>query len=239
MFLLTLYPHELFVQTCIIDWESTTTRPLWQCAHLPAFAQSSPFIGRLFREAIIKVGKASEASSATTPTRNGKEVDLPALAREWLFYESVGQRLRMAHRFVEWDGWEEGLINSILGPEEHDEDWLKDTHSFSTKGVSSPPVPEAHSPPHVNHGGSTMLFSPAPRKKTTTRLPLPLVKEKQKEQTLNTTGDFCGGRGGELGRRIEAWLTINGIEDGHSVGMWWEKDHEPPQPHREHLDVVA
>ncbi|KAK1235099.1 hypothetical protein PQX77_001682, partial [Marasmius sp. AFHP31] len=36
--------------TCIIDWESTTTRPLWQVAHLPAFLQSSPFTAKLFRE---------------------------------------------------------------------------------------------------------------------------------------------------------------------------------------------
>ena len=29
----------------------------------------------------------------------------------------------MAHRSAEWDGWEEGLVESILGPEE--EEWIK------------------------------------------------------------------------------------------------------------------
>lgn len=27
------------------------------------------------------------------------------------------------------------------------------------------------------------------------------------ERTLNRNGDVCGGRGGELGRRLEAWLS--------------------------------
>ncbi|KAK1216557.1 hypothetical protein PQX77_020803 [Marasmius sp. AFHP31] len=37
--------------TCTIDWESTTKRPLWQAAHLPAFLQSSSlFTAKLFRE---------------------------------------------------------------------------------------------------------------------------------------------------------------------------------------------
>lgn len=49
------------------------------------------------------------------------------LAKEWLHYEEAGTRLRMAHRFIEWDGWEEGLVESILGPEEDEDDWLKDT----------------------------------------------------------------------------------------------------------------
>ncbi|KAF5383255.1 hypothetical protein D9615_004905 [Tricholomella constricta] len=198
--------------TCIIDWESTTTRPLWQCAHLPAFVQTSPFIGRLFREAIIKVGKAAE-SSASTPTRRGKDIDIGALAREWLFYESAGQRLRMAHRFVEWDGWEEGLIDNILGPEENEDDWFKDIEGMVMRtGLNSPPAPG--NPPNV-------LGSSVSRKTK-----LPFAKEKEKEQMLNTTGDYCGGRGGELGRRLEAWLTINGIDEGHSIAQSWERDHE-------------
>ncbi|KAG5641922.1 hypothetical protein DXG03_003968 [Asterophora parasitica] len=206
-------PDEPSKITCIIDWESTTTRPLWQCAHLPAFVQTSPFIGRLFREAVVKVGKAAEAS-ASTPTRHGKEIDIASLAREWLFYESAGQRLRMAHRFVEWDGWEEGLIDSILGPEENEDDWFKDVEGMDMRaGLNSPPVLE-HPPNILNPSVS--------RRKNT----LPFNKEQEKEQMLNTTGDYCGGRGGELGRRLEAWLTINGIEEGQSIARSWERDHE-------------
>jgi hypothetical protein len=44
---------------------------------------------------------------------------------------------------------------------------------------------------------------------------LPLLQEKEKEQMLNTTGDICGGRGGELGRRLEAWLTVKGNGSGY------------------------
>jgi len=42
--------------------------------------------------------------------------------------------------------------------------------------------------------------------------------EKEKEKLLKSTGDICGGRGGELGRRLEAWLMVNGDEEGR-VGI--------------------
>jgi len=42
--------------------------------------------------------------------------------------------------------------------------------------------------------------------------------EKEKEKLLNATGDICGGRGGELGRRLEAWLHVKGDGDGR-VGL--------------------
>ncbi|KAI9063538.1 hypothetical protein FKP32DRAFT_1685924 [Trametes sanguinea] len=48
-------------------------------------------------------------------------------------------------------------------------------------------------------------------------------KIKEREKLLNATGDFCGGRGGELGRRLEAWLYVNGTEDGRvDLGRRWE-----------------
>jgi hypothetical protein len=237
-------------QTCIIDWESTTTRPLWQCAHLPAFVQTSPFIGRLFRDAITKLGNAAE-SSAPTPTRFGHVIDIPALAREWLYYESIGQRLRMAHRFVEWDGWEEGLIDTILGPEDDEDRWLTKENEADGDddvfhgAVNSPPQAEfsLHSFPNVGSranigtAGMTVLNASMTRRKPASKLPLPIAQEKEKEQMLNTTGDYCGGRGGELGRRLEAWLTVNGIENGqvHSPLMArWNRDHSG-----DHLEATA
>ncbi|KAG5718895.1 hypothetical protein E4T56_gene17382, partial [Termitomyces sp. T112] len=163
--------------TCIIDWESTTTRPLWQCAHAPAFVQSSPFIARLFRQAIVKVGKY-EGSSAPSPPRSAKDPDLAALSREWLFYESAGQRMRMAHRVAEWDGWEEGLVDSILGPEENEDGWFKGHDGSVTRiGVQSPPVP---------------VEGPLSITKRRIVSKLPFEQEKEKEQMLNTTGDVCG-----------------------------------------------
>lgn len=210
--------------------------------------QSSPFIGRLFRDAIAKLGKGAE-SATSTPTRQGCELDIAVLASEWLFYESTGQRLRMAHRFVEWDGWEEGLVDTIIGPEEDEDRWFLKEHESDGEddvfhgAVNSPPLVEFSSLPwtngtvSVNAGaranigmaGMAILHASMTRRKPSSKLPLPIALEKEKEQMLNTTGDYCGGRGGELGRRLEAWLTVNGIENGqvHSPLMArWNSDHE-------------
>ncbi|TFY76329.1 hypothetical protein EWM64_g7681, partial [Hericium alpestre] len=51
-------------------------------------------------------------------------IELAVLAAEWLRYEALGAPQRLAHRCVEWDGWEEGLVESILGPEDMEEQWI-------------------------------------------------------------------------------------------------------------------
>jgi hypothetical protein len=104
----------------------------------------------------------------------------------------------MAHRCVEWDGWEEGLVESILGPEEQEEEWFRDVEVeeiVSSAGVSEP-VSESED-------GEVLAASLARRKR------LPFGHEKERVQMLDTTGDVCGGRGGELGRRLEALLYVN------------------------------
>ena len=46
--------------------------------------------------------------------------------------------------------------------------------------------------------------------------------EKEQEKLLAATGDVCGGRGGELGRRLEAWLHVSGDADGRvGLGRRW------------------
>jgi hypothetical protein len=40
----------------------------------------------------------------------------------WLAAESAGVRARDAHRFLEWDGWEEGLLYNVIGPPDPNED---------------------------------------------------------------------------------------------------------------------
>jgi hypothetical protein len=121
----------------------------------------------------------------------------------------------MAHRCAEWDGWEEGLVDSILGPEEFEHEWYNadcvnnnDQESLmrdSPQGVDSEPSPIVkHKVIPRNMSRNIKISSK-----------LPLLREKEKEQMLNTTGDICGGRGGELGRRLEAWLTVNGNANGH------------------------
>lgn len=196
-------------QTCIIDWESTTTRPLWACAHLPAFVQTSPFTSMFFREVVASIALSKSS-------KNASQANLVATAKEWLHYEAVGARLRIAHRCVEWDGWEEGLVDSILGPEECEEEWFKDVES-TVEGSEMPSAPSYNGKggaEDVDASGasepSSLALRVATLKSQKQAGQLPLKKAREKEQTLTTTGDICGGRGGELGRRLEAWLSVNG-----------------------------
>ncbi|KAL4259966.1 Altered inheritance of mitochondria protein 9, mitochondrial [Pleurotus pulmonarius] len=189
--------------TCIIDWESTTTRPLWACAHLPAFLQSSPFVANLFRESVARLGATK--STVTVP-KSGKTFDYTTLARDWLYYEHAGTRLRMAHRYIEWDGWEEGLADSILGSEDMEDEWFKEPEDpVPDSAALAPESRESES--SLGELQAMLASTQAARRKTTSKLPFP--KEKDKEQMLDTSGDICGGRGGELGRRLEAWLTVS------------------------------
>ncbi|KAK7034677.1 hypothetical protein VNI00_012319 [Paramarasmius palmivorus] len=261
--------------TSIIDWESTTTRPLWQCAHLPAFLQASPFTAKLFREIVVNMAAGSPEFAPPPPseTKLPPDADFASIAHEWLYYEAAGMRLRMAHRFVEWDGWEEGLAESMLGGEEFEDDWFKEGGCAEADAeVLSPPL-DSSAPmsksllgdiatavvvskngvnPREGEGGggsavessngaangsspvkstdkasdlvvgkqngavrpafgNEILAASLARRKASTKIPL-LAKEVEKENMLDTTGDICGGRGGELGRRLEAWLTVNGHE---------------------------
>ncbi|KAL1751258.1 hypothetical protein FB107DRAFT_222402 [Schizophyllum commune] len=121
--------------TCIIDWESTTTRPLWACTHMPAFLQASPFTANLFREIVRKIALATQYPRFRLPV---SEADLAALAREWIAFEQAGARLRLAHRCVEWDGWEEGLVDTILGPEDAEEEWYRDAQESEDEWEGRP-----------------------------------------------------------------------------------------------------
>ncbi|KAK1216240.1 hypothetical protein PQX77_021137 [Marasmius sp. AFHP31] len=81
-----------------------------------------------------KIVKMAADVSAQTSSSNGIKSqssdplpsDLGTLAHEWFYLKATGMRLRMARRFVEWDGWGEGLAESTLGSEEFEEDWLKE-----------------------------------------------------------------------------------------------------------------
>ncbi|KAJ6476934.1 hypothetical protein C8R45DRAFT_833687 [Mycena sanguinolenta] len=277
-------PEDPGVITCVIDWESTTTRPLWAAAHLPAFLQSSPFTAKLFREAVARLADPT-ADNTSTGRRlsdgrsNGKEfpkpkppipapapaadADLVRLAREWLHHERMGMRLRMAHRVIEWDGWEEGLVESILGPEDDEEEWFHHSDHEDEDGDSDHDVADicvdVESAGALGNGvngagdagsneegpGTGVLGKSLSRRRDSedevlpakggkTAVPKPKAKggavtgkpaggklfaknlEREKEQMLDITGDICGGRGGELGRRLEAWLTHsenNSVED--------------------------
>ncbi|KAF8970073.1 hypothetical protein BDZ97DRAFT_1791839 [Flammula alnicola] len=207
--------------TCIIDWESTTTRPLWACAHVPAFLQSSPFLTKIFREVVAKL--PTDPSISVQLPKTEKPVDLAELCKEWLYYESAGTRLRLAHRCAEWDGWEEGLVDSILGPEEFEAEWFKDGHSVDLEAAHamvSTSAADSGERSVVNrlNGKTQVAARSGVGRGVKLSSKLPMLEEQEKEQMLNTTGDICGGRGGELGRRLEAWLTVS----GNNSARWTE-----------------
>ncbi|EIN08769.1 hypothetical protein PUNSTDRAFT_67873 [Punctularia strigosozonata HHB-11173 SS5] len=227
--------------TCIIDWESTTTRPLWASAHLPAYLQSSPFTAKLFRRAVHKLAHGRTYDPAS-PRRvrnlrpraleDLESEDVEALAAEWLYYEASGAKLRSVHRCIEWDGWEEGLIDSILGPPEQEEElvapWEQvdeiDEEDDEMDGVSSRSGSDSPISDSIVTEESSKGTGQGSNKKKK-RPPFATSEEREKEKLLNATGDICGGRGGELGRRLEHWLheTSHGEEDD-TLRKWAGED---------------
>ena len=121
----------------------------------------------------------------------------------------VGAHLRHAHRCAEWDGWEEGLVESILGPEDQEEEWLREAHA-----VALATAPDNGSDDEEGDTCPTADDLIKPQGMRRKRRPVSRITaaEKERERVLATTGDECGGRGGELGRRLEALLSID--EDG-------------------------
>ena len=159
----------------------------------------------------------------------------------------------MAHRCIEWDGWEEGLLESILGPEDQEEDWFKeweeptmdsptvaqpymegldalasrislnDVHNGDIREGATNGRPSGND--NENDGKSEGGGSPTSASSKTGRVPdgklgphgiakkkkatKVVEEEKAKENQLGPGGDICGGIGGELGRRLEAWLHQN------------------------------
>ncbi|KAA1473091.1 hypothetical protein DENSPDRAFT_839519 [Dentipellis sp. KUC8613] len=227
--------HDHTKIACIIDWESTTTRPLWQCAHIPMFLQSSPFTARLFRTAVA--GLADHAIHTASLKAKATATELATLAAEWLRYEALGAPLRLAHRCVEWDGWEEGLVESIVGPADQQDDWIREAKADAERGARSAIVGSAAL--HASHfsddedGDSPIasvddILKPHGVKRKKRRgIPHTTAEEKEKEKLLASTGDFCGGRGGELGRRLEALLTVNGDGNGSiRRPRDWDSEHE-------------
>ena len=155
----------------------------------------------------------------------------------------------MAHRCAEWDGWEEGLVDSILGPEEFEHEWFKvvshhvnngknETREWSPRCADSEPSlittrTTTTTTTTMNCRGNTKIpLPPSLSRIVKISSKLPLLQEQEKEQMLNTTGDICGGRGGELGRRLEAWLTVNGHVNGNGNVDHAESEEEEEEEER-------
>ena len=211
----------------MIDWESTTIRPLWQCAHLPAFLQASPFLSRHFRQSIKRI--AERSPQAAQHIIKSPDTDLSTLAAEWLHYEVSGAHLRHAHRCAEWDGWEEGLVESILGPEDQEEEWIGEAHAVVALATAPDNASEDEEEDACPSAVVDDLIKPQGMRRKRRPVSRIAAEEKNRERVLATTGDECGGRGGELGRRLEALLDID--EDGEeSVARprvsAWDSGHE-------------
>lgn len=266
-----------------------------------------------------------------------------SLASQWLLFERLGAPLRYAHKAAEWDGWEEGLVSTVLGEDEHADEAAKNQYrgvGVGTGGIIRLMDPAAGASSrdgkksekkseeplsvemkrvcsnllqagtggqgqgranhkegrrklhgghldHVlslaigsttgSHGSSTARvrthaidsaqqtssaeLTPGGRSSSIARglmnLTLPNAAiggapglsaavaagarrkshgacvddvtdgaEREREKMLDMRGDVCGGRGGELGRRLEAWLVEGGDEEdgdveeaGDDIGM--------------------
>ncbi|TDL14409.1 hypothetical protein BD410DRAFT_734132 [Rickenella mellea] len=227
--------------TCIIDWESTTTRPLWAAAHLPSFLLSSPSGAAIFRSAVAAIarGEHPSSSSSSSPPSSSKAnrnknklhpARLRSLANQWLVAEERGAMLRAAHRFVEWDGWEEGLVHEVLAPLGVDferEDlglgaWVDvldggggggggvqvgDGSAGVSGGGGVNGIVIDGSEPRVPVDASSSVMTGTAKVSTATAVTLKNETAK-KPRTLSAEGDECGGRGGELGARLQAWLSV-------------------------------
>lgn len=140
-------------------------------------------------------------------------------------------------------------MESILGPEDHEADWFKSWDDGSVgSGVQTPGSPLTSTSPTLTDSANGSDGDGADKEnkragdgvatvvpvaaKARGMLPVKVVAvEKEKERLLNATGDICGGRGGELGRRLEAWLCVNGDADGRvELARRWAGDVEDGAP---------
>lgn len=176
----------------------------------------------------------------TNLTRRDKDsISLAHAAKEWLVYERHGEFLRGAHKCVEFDGWEEGLVHDILeeveglkiGRERLEEE--KDGY-HGRRGSAESQSEESDSTPGGVLGkqrqGEQRHMGAHPDEEER-------VKEKQRQhgvrlmRVLDSKGDFCAGVGGELGRRLRQWVTdVEGAGasmDPSETRRWiWEDDSE-------------
>jgi hypothetical protein len=74
----------------------------------------------------------------------------------WTQAERNGQAMRAAHRMIEWDGWEEGLADAILGEEE-------DPAALATDGERTERAPPYAAVIPVSAGGMALVQSQSPR----------------------------------------------------------------------------
>lgn len=144
----------------------------------------------------------------------------------------TGAHLRHAHRCAEWDGWEEGLVDSILGPEDQEEDWIGEAHAVALATAPDNASEDDDGDACPSAAADDLIKPLGIRRK---RRPVSRIaaEEKNRERVLATTGDECGGRGGELGRRLEALLSIDEDGDGDGEGSVtrtrisvWDSEHE-------------
>ncbi|KZO98673.1 hypothetical protein CALVIDRAFT_596757 [Calocera viscosa TUFC12733] len=112
-------PEEPSRITCIIDFESTTLRPLSQASHLPALLLPPPQGLPSYQppnSTTTVIGAPQTRSPWATPElQEAYRRAAGAVDPGWARREREGKRGRIAHRAVEWDGWEPGMVDHVLG----------------------------------------------------------------------------------------------------------------------------
>lgn len=116
-------------------------------------------------------------------------------------------------------------MESILGPEDQEDDWIGEAHSVALatapdngsddEGDACPTADDLIKPQGMRR-----------KRRTVSRI---AAEEKERERLLATTGDECGGRGGELGRRLEALLSVDENGEGDVLQTRisaWDPEHD-------------
>ncbi|EJT99189.1 hypothetical protein DACRYDRAFT_109914 [Dacryopinax primogenitus] len=105
--------------TCIIDFESTTFRPISQASHLPALLLPPPRGLPSFTPPDSQthmIGAPQTVSPFAVPSlQDAYRAAAAEVDEGWVERERDGKKKRIAHRAVEWDGWEPGVVDHALG----------------------------------------------------------------------------------------------------------------------------
>jgi len=103
-------------------------------------------------------------------------------------------------------------VASILGPEDQEDEWYHDWEEETEDSPQISSVSETLGGTDSGTSQTDVLLKPngISRKRILGAVKV-VAEEKAKEKHLGSNGDYCGGIGGELGRRLEAWLYTNGL----------------------------
>lgn len=118
-------------------------------AHTHTHTYVDPEHGDIFRSEIGRLSltpsetcNSSSTAGSSISTLAQTSTSISTTAKMWLTAERLGVHARSLHRFLEWDGWEEGLLDNVLAEygraAEVDAMLLSPTLSATTSPPQSP-----------------------------------------------------------------------------------------------------